>query len=61
MRLERLVTFLFGFTLCFALTACGSESDDSNTADPTDASDASSADDPSDPSAMLKRHVHRRF
>ena len=53
MRLERLVTFLFGFTLCFALTACGSESDDSNTTDPADASDASDAsgtDDPADPS-----------
>ncbi len=54
MRLERLVTFLFGFTLCFALTACGSESDDSNTADPTDASDASTADDPADPSGDVE-------
>ena len=50
MRLERLFTFLLGFTLCFALTACGSESDDSDATDPTDASDASSTDDPSDPS-----------
>ena len=54
MRLERLVTFLFGFTLCFALTACGSESDDSNTTDPTDASDASTTDDPADPSGDVE-------
>ena len=49
MRLERFLTLFFGFTLCFALTACGSDSDDSDATDPTDASDASATDDPSDP------------
>lgn len=49
MKFERLLSLVFGLSLCLALGACGGDSDtDDDTTDPTDQSDSSDASDPTD-------------
>jgi len=51
MKLERLLSLVFGLALCMTLSACGGDTDTDNDAtDPTDQSDASDATDASDSS-----------
>ena len=61
MRLERLFTFLLGFTLCFALTAVEVNLMIQMQPDPTDAWTRLQQMTLQTHPILLKRHAHRRF